>query len=224
MANDDSYLQAELEKIYSHRFDSDEKYRNEVWRTLIRHWFQDYVPADSTVLDLGCGYGQFINNIQCAKKYAMDLNPAARGRLEPAVEFLEQNCAATWNLPGDSLDLVFTSNFFEHLPSKEDLARTIAEARRCLKKGGRLIAMGPNIKFVKGAYWDFFDHHLALTELSMKEAFEVAGLTTEYVRDRFLPYTMVNAPQYPVVLLRIYLGLPLAWKLFGQQFVVMAVK
>jgi hypothetical protein len=119
---------------------------------------------------------------------------------------------------------VFTSNFFEHLLSKSDLTKTIAQAVRCLKVGGQLIAMGPNIKCVGGAYWDFYDHHLALTELSLKEAFEAAGLQIESVRERFLPYTMVNAPAYPPTLLRIYLALPFIWRILGKQFLVIARK
>jgi hypothetical protein len=63
---------------------------------------------------------------------------------------------------------VFTGNLFEHLPGKTHLGHTLRAAFRCLRKGGRLIAMGPNIKFVPGAYWDFYDHHLALTKLSLQ--------------------------------------------------------
>src|SRR5487761_1897732 len=158
--------QTELEVIYGNRFEGTEEYRNRVWQTLIQNWFQRYIPADATVLDLGCGYGQFINNVRCARKYAMDLNPVSRTKLNPDVEFLEQDCATTWKVPDNTLDIVFSSNFFEHLLSKADLARTTSEALRCLRPGGRIIAMGPNIRFVGGAYWDFFDHHLALTELS----------------------------------------------------------
>jgi SAM-dependent methyltransferase len=215
---------SELAAIYHNRFDRAEDYRNRVWKTLIAGWFQSLIPMDSTVLDLGCGYGQFINNVACARKYAMDLNPVSAHKLNSEVTFLEQDCCAPWKLPDNSLDVVFTSNFFEHLLSKPDLASTVAQALRCLKKGGRLIAMGPNIRFVGGAYWDFFDHHLALTELSLQECFETAGFRVEYVLDRFLPYTMVNAPQYPVALLRLYLQFPLAWKRFGKQFVVIAAK
>jgi SAM-dependent methyltransferase len=214
----------ELEVIYGHRFEGTEAYRNKVWKTLIECWFQRHIPAAAAVLDLGCGYGQFINNVVCAQKYAMDLNPVSKSKLHPEIVFLEQDCATPWNLPSDSLDVVFTSNFFEHLLSKNDLANTAKQAFRCLKKGGRIIAMGPNIRFVGGAYWDFFDHHLALTELSVKECFDTTGFRSEYVLDRFLPYTMVNAPQYPLAFLRLYLQLPFAWKWFGQQFVVIASK
>ena len=220
----ESDLSGTLEKIYSRRFDAGEAYRNLVWKALIQGWFQKEVPSAAAVLDLGCGYGQFINNVQCAKKYAMDLNPAAAKRLASEVTLLAQDCSATWGLPEESLDVVFTSNFFEHLLTKADLANTLREARRCLRPGGRLIAMGPNVKRVGGAYWDFFDHHLALTELSLAEGLETAGFRVVSARDRFLPYTMVNAPQYPVVLLRIYLKIPLLWKVFGKQFLVIAEK
>lgn len=224
MGEDRIELQSELEAIYGNRFKKTELYRTEVWKTLIRHWFQAYVFPEATVLDLGCGYGEFINNIQCARKYGMDLNPSTKNKLNPEVTFLAQDCSAPWDLPDQILDVVFTSNFFEHLLSKSDLTRTIAQAARCLKVGGRLIAMGPNIKCVGGAYWDFYDHHLALTDLSLKEAFEAVGLQTESVRERFLPYTMVNAPAYPLTLLRLYLAMPLAWRVLGKQFLVIARK
>jgi SAM-dependent methyltransferase len=217
-------LQSELEVIYGNRFRTTELYRTEVWKTLIRHWFQAYVSPEATVLDLGCGYGEFINNIQCARKYGMDLNPSTKNKLNPDVTFLAQDCSAPWEVPDQTLDVVFTSNFFEHLLSKSDLTRTIAQAMRCLRVGGQLIAMGPNIKYVGGAYWDFYDHHLALTELSVKEAFEAAGLKSESVWERFLPYTMVDAPAYPLTLLRLYWAMPFAWRALGKQFLVIARK
>jgi hypothetical protein len=84
--------------------------------------------------------------------------------------------------------------------------------------------MGPNIRYVGAAYWDFYDHHLPLTDLAMKECFETAGFRSEYVLDRFLPYSMVNTPQYPTPLIRLYLRLPFEWRWFGQQFLVIAAK
>jgi SAM-dependent methyltransferase len=223
MAHESTEYQSELETIYRNRFTGTEAYRNQVWKTLAR-WFEAYIPPQGSVLDLGCGYGQFINNVRCGRKYGMDLNPVTKEKLSPDVTLLAQDCSADWKLPDKSLDVVFTSNFFEHLHSKSALTKTIAEASRCLKVGGRLIAMGPNVKLVTGAYWDFYDHHLPLTELSLKEAFDAAGLHTDYIWDRFLPYTMVSAPQYPVIFLRVYLALPLAWKLLGKQFLVIAKK
>ncbi len=61
------------------------------------------------------------------------------------------------------------------------------------RHGGRLIAMGPNIKYVPGAYRDFFE----LTELSLSEALSNCQFEIEKQVARFLPFTMSQGRQYP---------------------------
>ncbi|HEV1995559.1 MAG TPA: class I SAM-dependent methyltransferase [Candidatus Acidoferrum sp.] len=217
-------VNAQLEKIYHRRFDADLEYRNGVWRVLTREFFSRYIRPSDHILDLGCGYGQFINHIQCAHRYAMDLNPASKNVLQNEVKLFAQDCSSRWPLESGSLDLVFTSNFFEHLPTKGHLMLTLQEAHRCLRSGGRLIAMGPNVKHLPGAYWDFFDHHIPLTELALQEALEVAGFRCLEVISRFLPFTMVNAPKYPLRLVSLYLKLPWLWRWFGRQFLLIVQK
>jgi SAM-dependent methyltransferase len=195
-----------------------------VWQLITSTFFPRWIDPNATVLDLGCGYGEFINNVRAGRKYGMDLNVDARTYLAANVTFLEQDCSTTWALPDGSLDLVFTSNFFEHLPSKASLSSTLQEAFRCLRPGGRLIAMGPNIKYVHGAYWDFFDHHTCLTEASLGEALEIEGFILDKVIARFLPYTLVNSREYPLILIRTYLALPWLWWTKGQQFLIFARK
>jgi SAM-dependent methyltransferase len=212
----------ELQSIYEHRFTSMLTYRTAVWQVLTSAFFQKYVRADASVLDLGCGYGEFINHIKCGRKYGMDLNPRSPEFLAKDVKFLQQDCSVRWDLPDACLDVVFTSNFFEHLPDKLSLRNTLQEAQRCLKPGGRLIALGPNIKYVQGAYWDFWDHFLCLTEMSLGEGMENNGYRVVESVPRFLPYSMVEAPQYPLALLRLYLALPVFWRFFGKQFLVVA--
>jgi SAM-dependent methyltransferase len=154
----------------------------------------------------------------------MDLNPKTRENLSPEVRFLQQDCSMRWPLGDAELDVVFTSNFFEHLPNKTTLGRTLDQAFRCLKPGGRLIAMGPNIKFTAGRYWDFWDHYLPLTETSLSEGLVVRGFEIEFCHPRFLPYTMVGARQYPLWCLSAYLRLPIFWRLKGEQFLIGARK
>jgi SAM-dependent methyltransferase len=213
---------AELAKTYRRRFGADIRYRNGVWRVLVRDFFSSYIRPSDSVLDLGCGYGQFINYVQCAERYAIDLNPVTRSVLDDEVQFYEQDCSEKWPLPSNSLDVVFSSNFFEHLPTKGLLSRTLQEAYRCLRPRGLLIAIGPNAKFT--SYWDFFDHHIALTELSLQEALELTGFLTRRVVGRFLPFTMVNARQYPLLFVSLYVKMPWAWRIFGRQFLVIVEK
>ncbi|MEO7934286.1 MAG: class I SAM-dependent methyltransferase [Chthoniobacterales bacterium] len=214
----------DLSKIYQQRFEASLAYRKAIWQTLISGFFAEYLRPDAVVLDLGCGYGEFINQVQAAQRYGMDLNPDTRQRLSPEVTFLEQDCSTRWPLPDHSLDVVFTSNFFEHLPDKSALGRTLDEACRCLKEGGRLIALGPNIKYLPGTYWDFWDHHLALTELSLEEALTNRTMAIEKSIPRFLPYTMARGWQPPLAFVALFLKLPFLWKWFGRQFLVVARK
>lgn len=215
---------ANLEKEYALRFSGNAHYRTRVWRVLIEEYFQTIVGQDRVLLDLGSGWGEFINNVRAREKFAMDLNPEGRSRIAEDVTFLEQDCSATWPLSDESLDVVFTSNFFEHLPTRDSLLDTLRQAHRCLRKGGRILCMGPNIRYVGGAYWDFFDHHLALTHVSLAEALRMADFEVTRVIPRFLPYTMADGKQPPLFAVRMYLRHPLAWPIFGRQFLVVAEK
>ncbi len=214
---------SDLRQLYAARFAGKTEYRQKVWRQLCA-FFAKWVPADGAVLDLGCGYCEFINNVRCRRKFGMDLNPDARGFASPEVTILSQDCSAPWEVAPGSLDVVFTSNFFEHLPTKAALESTLEQAHRALAPGGRLIAMGPNIKYVPGAYWDFFDHYLPLTELSLAEVLKKCGFRIDVCEGRFLPYTMSDGRQHPIWMLRAYLALRPTWRFLGKQFLVVAAK
>jgi SAM-dependent methyltransferase len=171
---------------------------------------------------LGAGYCEFINAIPARQKYAMDLNPDIRDLAAPGVIALQQDCSVEWGVGPNTLDVVFTSNFLEHLPDKIALGRTLQNAARALRTGGSFILMGPNIKFVSGAYWDFFDHYVPLTELSLTEALKKCGFEIEFCAARFLPYSMSQGRNYPLWMLKVYLAIPFAWRLFGKQFLIVA--
>ena len=135
----------ELQQIYGARFAGKTDYRTQVWRVLVSY-FGQWFPSTGAVLDLGAGYCEFINHATARAKYAMDLNPDVRKRATQGVTVLQQDCAEPWPLPEGELDAVFTSNFLEHLPNKAAVSTVLSNAYRCLKPGGRFIAMGPNIK------------------------------------------------------------------------------
>jgi SAM-dependent methyltransferase len=215
---------AELRKIYGARFEKALAYRRRVWGLLVRDVFQRYVKLEDSILDLGCGYGEFINQVRCREKWAMDLNPDAPKYLDASVRFLEQDSSTQWPLSENALSVVFTSNFFEHLPSKALLKSTLEEVFRCLKPKGTLIAMGPNIKYLAGSYWDFWDHHLSLSDVSLCEGMISSGFVILKCVDRFLPFSMVNTREYPDIVIATYLRLPFAWKIFGRQFLIVAEK
>lgn len=214
-----------VDLLYRHRFEpASLAPKRRIWEVLCRDFFSRWVDPDSTILDLGCGYGEFINNIEARRKFAVDLNPDTPGFLRPEVSFIRADASRIDQLPDASLDTVFTSNFLEHLPDKAVLKAVLAEVGRLLRPGGRVLLMGPNVRCVPGAYWDFWDHHLPLTELSLTEGLTLQGFEIERVVARFLPYTTRSAlPQYPW-LVALYLRMPLVWRLLGKQFFVVARK
>jgi SAM-dependent methyltransferase len=182
------------------------------------------VPADATVLELGSGYGEFSRHIRARRKIAVDVNPGAGACLPPDVEFHPGTAEHLSAVASQSVDLCFSSNFFEHLPSKDALDRVLLEAKRVLKPGGRYVALQPNLRYAPGEYWDYYDHVLPLTHLSCSEAFAKAGFEVLEVVDRFLPFsTRSRLPQSPW-LVRLYLALPLVWRILGRQFLIIARK
>jgi SAM-dependent methyltransferase len=213
-----------LEAIYANRFAGEEAERERLWRVLTRSYFQQWIGPGDTVLDVGAGYCEFINNIEAAHKYALDLNPMTRSKAAPDVSVLSQDVSRPWELDPETINLVFSSNFFEHLPGKQDFQHCLREIHRVLRPGGRLLALGPNIRYCYDVYWDFFDHHLPLSDRSLVEALEFTGFQIDRVIPRFLPYTMKGKKPPPALMVRLYLSLPICWRFLGKQFLVIAHK
>lgn len=214
----------ELQRLYGERFSGRTEYRGRVWEILVASFFQQFVPPSSVVLDLGAGYCEFINNVKASRRIALDLNPDTRVRAGAGVEVILHDCSTAWPVEAGSLDVVFTSNFLEHLYTKDVVAATLRQAFLALRPGGQLLCVGPNIRYVKGAYWDYFDHHTALSERSIAEVMELAGFRVEKSVDRFLPYSMSEGRERPLALLKLYLKLTPVWPIFGKQFFVIGRK
>ena len=218
-------INEDLATLYRVRFSSEERAaRDRLWKVLCSDFFQSLVPADATVLDLACGLGEFTRNIQAARKVAVDLNADARHLLPETVEFHETSATDLSPIAERSIDLCFTSNFFEHLPDKDAMDRVLRGVLRVLKPGGRFVALQPNIRYAGERYWDFYDHVLPLSHLSAREGFEKNGYEVVRLIPRFLPFSTKSAlPQHPA-LVRLYLHVPLAWRLLGKQFLIVGRK
>jgi dolichol-phosphate mannosyltransferase len=214
----------DLQQLYRNRFGHARESRSAIWAVLVRDFFQTWVRRSDTVVDLGCGYGEFLNHVNAARRIGIDLNPDSATMLEPGIEFHLGRADDLGFLEEASVDVVFTSNLLEHLSSKEQVEATIAEARRVLKPGGHFIAMGPNIRFVHGAYWDFWDHTVPISDRSLIELLESCHFEIVETYARFLPYTSSSPlPQAPI-LVQLYLRSRMAWPIFGKQFVIRARK
>jgi hypothetical protein len=94
--------------------------------------------------------------------------------------------------------------------------------RSTMAPNGQLAVLGPNFKYSMREYYDCADHLLPLTEVTVQEHLYAAGFEIREVIPRFLPYSFRSRLPASAALTRLYLRTPAAWRLRGQQFLVVA--
>ena len=215
-------MNGDLPTIYARRFsDADAPAREAVWREITR-FLQRWIEPSATVLDLACDRGDFVNHVIAADRIGVDIRDV-RKHLDPAVRFIQSDGLALLDqVAAASIDVVFMSNYLEHLASADAVVGQLKVVRDVLRPGGRVIVLQPNIRLVGGSYWDFLDHKTPLTERSLEEAAQTAGLETERLITRFLPYTTKSRFPQKAWLVRGYLAFPPAWWLLGKQSLLIA--
>ncbi len=215
---------ADLELTYRQRFsEQDVVAKDNVWKEIAAH-LQRYLRNDGPVLDVACDSGAFIRHIAARERWATDVRDVS-GWLPSDINFVQTDgCQmANW-LPHDHFEMVFVSNFLEHLPSAEAVVQQIHQASLVLKPGGTLLILQPNIRLTGGKYWDFLDHKTPLTEKSREEAAGRVGYKTARLVTRFLPYSTKSRLPQGALLVRWYLKFPPAWWLLGKQTLYVGIK
>lgn len=208
MANND-------ENYHKTRFKFDPG-RLKVWRA-ITDYLQPYVGADKTVLDLGCGYGDFINQVQAKKKYGLDLGPDVKDYIDKDVKFINKPSTSLVDIPANSLDVTFSSNLFEHL-DRADLDTTMKELKRCMKDKSTLILIGPNFRYAYKSYFDDYTHKTIFTHVSLVDLMQEHGFRPTKVMPKFLPLTLKSRLPKSYYLTKLYLYSPI--KPMGGQMLL----
>lgn len=212
-------------QIYRLRF-SDEEIRQQraFWAPICRY-LEHYMDVHGSTLDLGAGFCHFINNVRSAKKYALDVNEENLNRYaDHNVKTYVSSGAGLTMLSDDSMDTVFASNVYEHFNSREDVAASFHEVFRVLRPGGRFLVMQPNFAHCPEKYFDFFDHRLAFTHRAIAEGLGMTGFRMVKVIGQFLPFSSKSSLPKSPWLVDLYLKVPLAWKVFGAQMLIVAEK
>jgi len=209
--------------VYHRRFKEEAQFRSALWKVLCDYYFQRFISPDSVVLELASGYCEFINNIHAAKKYAVDINEQTLSYAGPDVKVLLTKSTDLSGVGDSTVDVVFVSNFFEHI-SKPDITQTIKECYRILRSKGHLLVLQPNIRYIKNDYWMFFDHITPIDDRALCECLEIIGFRIQQTLPRFLPYTTKSRLLRSIFLVKLYLKLPFLFPLFGGQAFVVAMK
>lgn len=194
-----------------------DKGRAAVWRAICEY-LQPEVSPTATLLELGSGYCDFINQISAQKRYAVDIDSASARYCAEGVHFLQAS-ALNIPLPPRSVDLVFASNLLEHFDDKE-LVALMGQIRTVLRPGGRLILIQPNYFHAYREYWDDYTHKKAFTHASLSDFLVANGLHIRRTEPRFLPFSFKSRMPRSYWLTRIYLHAP--WRPKAKQMLVIA--
>lgn len=193
--------------------------RDVVWKSLWQYYFRKLVPADSCVLDLGCGYGEFINNIVARRRIGLDTWDGIAQHLAADVEPIVSSVAELDGIDDGSVDFAFASNLFEHI-TQEDFAKTLDALRLKLSARGTLNILQPNYRYAYREYFDDYTHVSVYSHISLADFLMANGYEVIEVRPRFLPLTVKSRlPVWPI-LIWLYLRLPV--KPMGKQMLIRA--
>lgn len=193
--------------------------RGVLWQALWHHFFRSRIAPDACVLDLGAGYGDFINSVTARRRIAVDAWPGLAGRVAPGVEPVISSVTDLGAIADHCVDFAFASNLFEHLP-QEAFKVALGEIARVLAKRGTLTMIQPNYRYAMREYFDDYTHVAVYSHVTMVDFLTAHDWEVLEVRPRFLPLTVKSRlPVWPL-LIAAYLLSPI--KPMGKQMLIVA--
>jgi SAM-dependent methyltransferase len=193
--------------------------RTVLWQTLYEEYFKHFIPETATVLDLGCGYGDFINTVVAKRRIAIDLWEGASDHIDAGVEHRVGPITDLSFLQDESVDVAFASNVFEHI-TRAELLQVLDQLKRKLTRTGQLLIVQPNYRFAYREYFDDYTHVSVYSHVSMCDLLESRGYSIVQCVPRFLPLTIKSRLYVAPWLIKLYLRLPI--RLMAKQMMVRA--
>jgi len=193
--------------------------RDVLWQSLWRYRFSGMVRSSDCVLDLGAGYGSFINTVVARRRIAVDAWEGFPAHLAPGIEHRIGSVTELDFLEDASVDFAFASNLFEHL-TREQFATVLAALRRKLTAEGTLTIVQPNYRYAFREYFDDFDHKSVYSHVSLTDFLVASGYEVFLVEPRFMPLSVKGRLPVRPWLIRAWLASPI--KPIGKQMLVRA--
>jgi SAM-dependent methyltransferase len=208
------------EPYFQTRFQHDPR-REVVWRILYDFYFSGFIADTDCVLDLGAGYGHFINQVTAKRKIALDAWQGFVDHLRAGIEARVGEVTDLSFLSSSSVDFAFASNLFEHI-SQDEFSSVLHQLQRVLSQDGTLNILQPNYYYAYREYFDDYTHRTIYSHKSICDFLEAHGYRVIDCRPRFLPLTVQSRLPVSPFLIRAYLYSP--WKPLGKQMFVRAAR
>jgi SAM-dependent methyltransferase len=190
-----------------------------LWQTLVKYYFSKFIGPEDTVLEMGAGYCNFINNVTAARKLALDIWDEFPNYAAPAVETHVGPVQELGWIADRSVDFAFASNLFEHVPQSV-FSSVLSQLKRKLKPGGTLTLLQPNYRFAYREYFDDYTHITVYSDIAIRDFLEANGFEVIECHPRFMPLTIKSRFKVSPLLIRAYLISP--FKLMGKQMLIRA--
>jgi len=194
--------------------------RRGVWREIVRYVKKD-CPCTESLLELGAGYCDFINQFPAETKICYEQNPDMADYADEDVNFRCDSAVTLSGVDEGSIDLVFASNFLEHLTDDEHevIMPRIGEV---LAENGQLILIQPNYNRCKDRYFDDETHQTIFSDTNIELFLCRYDFKIIKLIPGLLPFSMKSRlPKWPF-LVRLYLALP--FKANAAQMYIIATK
>jgi SAM-dependent methyltransferase len=136
------------------------------FRALLRaveaRFYQDWLPLDEPVLDLGCGDGHFAS-VAFPAPLLTGIDPAGgvlrEARDRHAYRMVARSLGSALPFPDNMFATVVSNSVLEHIP---DLAPVLAETARVLRPDGRFIFCVPGERFTELLFFTQLFHKLKM--------------------------------------------------------------
>jgi hypothetical protein len=193
--------------------------RETLWRSLYNFYLKRWIGEDDCVLELGAGYGHFINNVKARRRIALDMWSEMPAYAQPGIETHVGSVTDLSFLQDRAVDFAFASNLFEHI-SQDDLACVLHQLNVKLSDRGLLCLIQPNYRYAFKEYFDDYTHITVYSHLAMCDFLSACGYEVVECIPRFMPLTVKSRLKISPSLIWMYLHLPL--KPMGKQMLIVA--
>lgn len=162
-------------------------------RTVDENFYRNYVipkhilaelpvSKEAAILDIGCGYGQFLNRLKemgYQNLTGIDISEEALKSCQKRgiAAFRTESIGGYCQQAGRRFDFIMMSHVLEHI-QKEEVVETLRLIRtQLLSEKGYIYIMVPNAQSNTGAYWMYedFTHYTLFTAGSLDYVLKAAG-------------------------------------------------